>query len=173
MILIPMMFYLKETNKISSRKFTDLNDQTENKFIFSQGLVFDTFNEIISSEKVSIIDENLNNYFFENSKINLKLNEIVGREVKVDFIDTFFGNENNDPILMGSSILSDEKNTKIFKTVFSTCNKKNKKCRGWELQSEIFTHDKIDKLFEYEKSWLRVFGQKVFYLPYFNHPDPM
>ena len=162
----------RKLNKISSRKFTDVSDQTDNKFIFSQGLVFDTFNEIISSEKVSITDENLNNYFFENSKINLKLNEIVGREVKVDFIDTFFGNENNDPILMGSSILSNEKNTKIFKTVFSTCNKKNKKCRGWELQSEIFTHDKIDKLFEYEKSWLRVFGKKVFYLPYFNHPDP-
>ena len=48
----------------------------------------------------------------------------------------------------------------------------NKNCRGWEVQSQIFTHDKINKLFEYEKSWFKVFNKKVFYLPYFNHPDP-
>ena len=41
-----------------------------------------------------------------------------------------------------------------------------------ETQSEIFTHDKIRKLFEYEKSWLKVFDKKFVYIPYFNHPDP-
>ena len=41
-----------------------------------------------------------------------------------------------------------------------------------ELQSKIFTHDKIERLFEYEKSWLKIFDKKVFYVPYFNHPDP-
>ena len=68
--------------------------------------------------------------------------------------------------------ISNNENTKIYKTVFSTCNKDNKECRGWELQSKIFTHNKIEKLFEYEKSWLKVFDKKVFYVPYFNHPDP-
>ena len=43
--------------------------------------------------------------------------------------------KNNDPILKGSSIVSNNQNTKIYKTVFSTCNKKNKKCRGWELNT--------------------------------------
>ena len=106
-------------------------------------------------------------------KLNLKNNEIIaGKEVFVDFVDDFFGNENNDPILKGKSIVSNNEKTKIYKTVFSTCNKENKNCRGWELQSEIFTHNKIKKLFEYEKSWFKVFDKKVFYLPYFNHPDP-
>ena len=100
------------------------------------------------------------------------MNEIVGKEVKVDFDDSFFGNIDNDPLLKGSSILSNDKNTKIYKTVFSTCSIENKSCRGWELQSEVFTHNKIRKLFEYEKSWLKVFGKKLFYVPYFNHPDP-
>ena len=40
------------------------------------------------------------------------------------------------------------------------------------MQSEIFTHDKIKKLFIYENSWFKVFGKKVAYVPYFNHPDP-
>ena len=50
--------------------------------------------------------------------INLKLNEIAGIEIKVDFEDSFFGYENNDPTLKGSSIISDNENTKIIKTVF-------------------------------------------------------
>ena len=166
------IFYDRNLNKISTQKFTEVNDKAQNEFIFSNGFVFDALKEIISSKKVVIKDKNLNKYFFENSKLNLKINEIVGKEVFVDFEDSFFGNKNNDPALKGSSIISNDKNTKIFKTVFSTCNAENKSCRGWELQSELFTHNKLEKLFEYKKSWLKVFDKKLFYLPYFNHPDP-
>ncbi len=162
----------RNLNIISSNEITEINDKISNKFIFEKGLVFDTIREIISSEKIFIKDQNLNEYSFENSKLNLKDNEVAGKDVKVDFVDDFFGNENNDPVLKGSSIVSNNQNTKIYKTVFSTCNKKNKNCRGWELQSEIFTHNKTKKLFEYEKSWFKVFDKKIFYLPYFNHPDP-
>tara|TARA_A100001011_G_scaffold306122_1_gene320992 strand:- start:3630 stop:6026 length:2397 start_codon:yes stop_codon:yes gene_type:complete len=162
----------RNLNEVSSNNFSEIKDKTNNKFVFNKGLLFDTSNEIISSKQILIKDKNLNKYFFENSKLNLKLNEIVGKEIKVDFENSFFGNEKNDPILKGSSIISNKQKTKIYKTVFSTCNKEEKNCRGWELQSEIFTHNKIKQLFEYEKSWLKVFDKKLFYLPYFNHPDP-
>ena len=33
-------------------------------------------------------------------------------------------------------------------------------------------HDKIKKIFEYKNSWLSLFDKKIFYFPYFNHPDP-
>ena len=166
------VLYDRNLNKITSNELTEVNDRVENNFIFNQGLIFDTFEEIVSSNEVKITDQNLNKYFFKNSKLNLKLNEIVGKEIKVDFIDSFFGNENNDPILKGRSVLFNNETTRIYKTVFSTCNKKNKNCRGWEVQSEVFTHDKIRKLFEYENMWLKVFNKKIFYIPYFNHPDP-
>ncbi len=166
------VLFNRSLDKISSNKFTEVNDKNENEFIFSKGFIFETIEEIITSKKAFIKDKNLNEYFFENSKLNLKINEIVGKEVEVDFLNSYFGNENNDPILKGKSVVSNNENTKIYKTVFSTCNKDNKECRGWELQSKIFTHNKIEKLFEYEKSWLKVFDKKVFYVPYFNHPDP-
>ncbi len=166
------VLYQRNTNKISSKKFTTVNDKNSNKFLFNSGLILDTLKEIASSDELILTDKDLNNYFFENSKINLKINEIAGKEIFVDFEDSFFGNEKNDPLLKGKSVTSNEKSTQIYKSVFSTCNMENKNCRGWEIQSEIFTHNKIKKLFEYEKSWLRIFGQKVFYMPYFNHPDP-
>ena len=84
----------------------------------------------------------------------------------------FFGNKNNDPILKGRGIYSNDENLKVYKAVFSTCNIENKRCRGWEINSNEFNHDKTKKIFEYKDSWLKLFDYKVFYLPYFNHPDP-
>ena len=65
-----------------------------------------------------------------------------------------------------------EKELKVYKAVFSTCNTENKSCRGWELNSDEFKHDKVKKVFEYRNSWLKLFDYKIFFTPYFNHPDP-
>ena len=166
------VLYNRNLNKILSNKYTSVNDKNLNSFLFKGGLVFELVPEIIFSNEVVVTDKNLNKYFFKESKIKLNSNEILGKEVLVEFEDSFFGNSENDPILKGKSATSDNDSTKIYKTVFSTCSKENKNCRGWELQSKLFTHNKVKKLFEYEKSWLKVFDKKVFYMPYFNHPDP-
>ena len=104
--------------------------------------------------------------------VNLKVNEIVGKELDINFKKSYFGNEKNDPVLKGRSSFSNDDELKVYKGVFSTCNIENKKCRGWELNTEEFKHDKRKKIFEYKNSWLKIFDYKVFYLPYFNHPDP-
>ncbi len=104
--------------------------------------------------------------------INLSNNHIAGREVKIEFFKSYFGNEKNDPKLRGKSAISDEEKLKIYKAVFSTCNTNINTCRGWELSSREFKHDKTNKIFEYFGSWLKIFDIKLFYLPYFHHPDP-
>ena len=144
------ILYDRNFMKISSREHTTVNDHKLNEYRFQEGFLFNLIKEIISSKKTNIIDVNNNYYYFENSKVNLKKNEIAGKDIKVDFIDSFFGNNKNDPILKGKSTISNDEKTKIYKTVFSTCSLENKKCRGWELQSEEFTHDKTKKLFEYK-----------------------
>ena len=92
----------------------------------------------------------------------MKINEIIGRELKLDFENSYFGNKENDPILKGRGAISNEKELKIYKAVFSTCNTNKKKCRGWELSSDEFVHDKIKKIFEYKNSWLSLFDKKIF-----------
>ncbi len=171
-IISKNVLYNRNTMKVSSELDTSVFDRKKNIFKFKEGFLFDSIKEIISSKKTNIIDSDMNEYIFERVKVNLKTNEIVGKEVKVDFIDTFFGNINNDPLLKGKSTTSDDDRTIIKKAVFSTCNTDNKKCRGWELQSDEFIHNKKKQLFEYKNSWLKVFDKKVFFLPYFNHPDP-
>ena len=166
------VLYDRNSMKIISELDTKIYDDLNNLYNFKDGFLFDKIKEVISSKTTNIIDNENNSYLFENVKVNLKTKELIGKEVRVDFINDFFGDENNDPLLKGKSAVSDNKETVIQKAVFSTCNTDNKSCRGWEIQSDEFKHNKIEKLFEYKNSWLKVFNQKVFFLPYFNHPDP-
>ena len=166
------VLYNRNSLEVLSKSNSQVFDDADNVYKFIDGFLFDTIKEIISSERTYIIDSEKNSYLFEKAKVNLKIRELVGKEIKVDFVDDFFGNENNDPLLYGKATISNDEKTTIHKAVFSTCNIENKKCRGWELQSDEFIHNKIERLFQYKNSWLKVFDQKVFFLPYFSHPDP-
>ena len=166
------LIYDRNVQKVISNKETIIKDKKKNIFNLEDSFVFDIKNEIISAEKTNIIDISNNEYEFEKAKINLKNNAIAGKELKVNFMDSFFGNPKNDPVLKGRGASSDEERTKIYKVAFTTCNTKNKKCPGWELQAEEFTHDKKKKVFEYKNSWLKIFDKKILYFPFFSHPDP-
>ncbi len=166
------IFYNRDLNKIYGNKKTVVEDAEKNIYELIDSFSFDLNQEIIKSKNSEITDNNGNKYKFEDLIINIKKKEIIGKEVNVDFINSYFGNKNNDPILKGRGGYSNQKELKLYKAAFSTCNIKNKNCRGWELTSEEFKHDKTKKLFEYKNSWLKIFDQKIFYLPFFSHPDP-
>ncbi len=165
--------YFDRTKKIIfGDKETIIEDNERNIFKLKEKYKILVDEEIIKSKKSLILDKNDNTYIFEDLVLNLKTNEILGKEIKVEFKDAYFGNENNDPILKGRSSYSNEQELKVYKAVFSTCNIKDKKCRGWEINSDEFKHDKEKKIFEYKNSWLKLFNHRVFFTPYFNHPDP-
>ena len=164
--------YNRKIQKIFTDKETIIKDKKKNIFNLEDSFIFDINKEIVSADKTNIIDSSNNEYGFEKAKIDLKNNEIVGKQLKINFIDSYFGNPDNDPILKGRGATSNDEKTKIYKVAFSTCNTENKKCPGWELQSEEFVHDKKKKVFEYKNSWLKIFDKKVLYFPFFSHPDP-
>ncbi len=166
------LFYDRKSQRIYSNKETTIKDNKKNIFNLEDNFVFDIKKEIVSSDKTNIIDNNNNEYSFEMAKINLINNEIVGKEIEINFMDSYFGNSNNQPILKGKASTSDENETKIYKAAFTTCNIENKKCPGWEIRTEEFVHDKKKKVFEYKNSWLKIFDKNIFYFPFFSHPDP-
>ena len=58
-------------------------------------------------------------FIISRLKIDLVNKEIAGKKLKIDFIDSYFGNEKNDPVLKGRSAISNDMETKIYKTVFT------------------------------------------------------
>ncbi len=166
------LYFDRNQQIIYGNKKAVIYDSKENIFELSDKFKINLIDEIIKAKNALIKDKYDNQYSFENLIVNLKNNEILGKELSINFNKSYFGNEKNDPILKGRSSFSNDDELKVYKGVFSTCNTENKKCRGWELNTEEFKHDKKNRIFEYKNSWLKIFNYKVFYLPYFNHPDP-
>tara|TARA_B100000575_G_scaffold291659_1_gene298115 strand:+ start:2982 stop:5369 length:2388 start_codon:yes stop_codon:yes gene_type:complete len=171
-ILSENMIYDRNFQKVNSNKETTIKDIDGNIYNLENYFELDLKEEIITAKRTNIIDTDNNIYIFENAKINLINKEILGKELKIEFVDDYFGIANNDPVLKGRSAISNQRETKIYKTVFSTCNTKNKKCPGWQIEAEEFTHDKVNKVFNYKNSWLKFFDKEIFYFPFFSHPDP-
>ena len=171
-IISSNLFYDRESKKIFSKREATIKDLSGNIYNLENSFQLDLVKEVISTKKTNVIDTDNNIYRFENAKINLISKEILGKELKIDFVDNYFGIPDNDPILKGRSAISNNEKTKIYKTVFSTCNIANKNCPGWEIETEEFVHDKVNKVFNYKNSWLKLFDQEIFYFPYFSHPDP-
>ncbi len=166
------VFFDRGTQIIYGKENTKITDNKKNIFNLKNNFKFNIKSEILKSKNSVILDKNKNKYIFEDLFVNLKISEIVGKEIKVEFNKSYFGNENNDPILKGKSSYSSEEELKVYKAAFSTCNVINKNCRGWELNTDEFKHDKKKKIFEYKNSWLKLFDHKLLFIPYFNHPDP-
>ena len=156
------IYFERIQKKIYGNNKAQIKDLDNNIYNLEDRYNFDLNKNIIYSKKSNIVDNNKNIYYFEDLVINLTNNEIAGKEVKIEFEDSYFGNKKNDPLLKGRSAHSSEENLKIYKAIFSTCNTAKKNCRGWELNSEEFNHDKKKKIFEYKNSWLKVFDYKIF-----------
>ena len=171
-IISSNLFYDRKSKKIYSKSEATIKDINGNIYNLENSFQLDLVKEVISTKKTNVIDTDNNIYRFANAKINLTSKEILGKELKIDFVDNYFGNSDNDPILKGRSAISNNEKTKIYKTVFSTCNTADKRCPGWEIETEEFVHDKLNKVFNYKNSWLKLFDQEIFYFPYFSHPDP-
>ena len=166
------LFYDRINQVIFSSAKTIITDFQKNSYLLENNFRINLLNNTIKANKAIITDKDNNKFYFENLMINLNNNHIAGKEIKIEFERSYFGNKKNKPELMGRSAYSDEENLRIYNAVFSTCNTDINMCRGWELISKEFNHDKKNKLFEYKNSWLKIFDYKIFYLPYFNHPDP-
>ena len=157
------MVYNRKLQIIYSKSDTIVKDSEGNIYNIQKSFKYFIDKKIISASKVNVVDNKNNIYYFENSKIDLSSKEILGKELKIDFVDNYFGDSKNDPILKGRSALSNDKETKIYKTVFTTCNTENKSCPGWEIETDEFIHDKINKTFNYKNSWIKMFGKKFLF----------
>ena len=166
------IFLDRNNGKLYGSEKTKITDSENNIIELNKEFEFSYKDEIIRSKQSTVTDNNKNKYFFEDLIIDLKNNNIAGKELKIEFEKSYFGNDKNNPLLKGRSSYSNDQQLKVYKAVFSTCNIENKKCRGWELNTDEFTHNKTKKIFEYKNTWLKIFDKKLFYLPYFNHPDP-
>ena len=192
--------YLKKQEKIFT-KTKVLIEYNKEYFLESNELTFKRNDKIISSEQdvyikdvkgnasymssfdlslnskllkghdLEYLDVSNNKIFIKNAMVNLTTNEIAGKDTKIEFENSSFGNKKNQPRLKGNAIYSNKDKTEVTKSIFTTCKKRDG-CPPWTLTASKITHDQKKKTINYKDTWLKLYDFPVFYFPKFFHPDP-
>ena len=163
--------YYKNKNNFYTQEKTIITDSFENKFELSS-LFFDLQNQTFKAEKINLSDSENNRLFVENGFLNIKTNELVGADFKLELNKNIFGNSDNDPRLIGRYIITDKTKTVMKKSKFTTCKNNPGKCPAWQIAADEVIHKKEKKRIEYKNAWLEIYDIPVAYFPYFFHPDP-
>ena len=157
--------YDRNLKEIFSKNKTIVKD-LDNNILSSNN--FKLFNEkkIIEAHNVNLIDYELNSYYIELAKLNLKTGEILGKDLSIKFNNKYF-EKNNEPRLKARSIIVEKEKTLFSKGTFTTCKKRKDKCPPWEMTAEEIKHDKIKKMINYKNAWLKVYDKPILYFPRF------
>ncbi len=162
--------YDRDKKEIISKNKTIVQDNYKN-LLNSDGFKLSIKKGILEAEIVKLIDNELNEYSFEIAQLNLKTDEVVGKDLLIKFNKKYFRND-NDPRLRANAVIIDKENARFKKGVFTTCKKRKDKCPPWVVSAEELHHDKIKKIINYKNAWLKVYDKPVLYFPKFFHPDP-
>ncbi|MDA7713891.1 hypothetical protein N8824_01125 [Candidatus Pelagibacter sp.] len=164
------IIYDRNLNLIFSNNKTLVTDSHENKY-FVSAFSYSIIDKILMAKDVEITDVDKNIYEIKSIKHNLKTNEIIGKDVSLNFNSTILKSSQNEPRLKGNAIFYKKGNTQISKGIFTTC-KKNDNCPPWVMSAEKIEHNKDKKTINYKNALLKIYDVPVFYFPKFFHPDP-
>ena len=165
------LIYERGASEVYSDKKTKIED-TQNNIFFAEKFKFNLSSGLLKAKNLSLFDNKKNHYYLNFAVVSLKDNKFLGSDISIDFEDSLFGNNKNNPRLKGNSLISEENNTKVFKGNFTTCNQEDNKCPPWSIYAEEVVHKKNEKKIEYKNAWLKIYDKPVLYFPYFFHPDP-
>ena len=163
--------YERNLSEIYSNKKSKIED-SQNNIFFTEKFNLNLNTNILKARNLSLFDNKKNQYYLNFALVNLKENKFLGSDISIDFDNSLFGNDQNDPRLKGNSLISEENNTTIYKGSFTTCNQEDNKCPPWSIYAEEVVHKKNEKKIEYKNAWLKIYDKPVVYFPYFFHPDP-
>ena len=165
------LIYERNLSEIYSDKKIKIED-SQNNIFFAEKFNFNFITSLLKAKNLTLFDNKKNQYYLNFALVNLKDNKFLGSDISIDFEDSLFGNNENDPRLKGKSLISEENSTTVYKGSFTTCNQKDNKCPPWSIYAEEVIHNKNEKIIEYKNAWLKIYDKPVLYFPYFFHPDP-
>ena len=167
--------FLLDKNEISSKENTIVKDNDNNLLLNLSSFLYLINKELIKGNDIMFISNfglpKSDKAFFSNAIIDLRNQNFVSKDTKIDLHDNAFGNPENNPRLKGVSAKKIDNLITIKKGIFTSCNS-DKKCPPWSLQADEVKHDSTKKQLIYENVLLKIYDLPILYFPKFFHPDP-
>ena len=124
---------------------------------------------VVASGNVSLLNENGDVYFSEYAELTGDLQEGFVQGIRALMSDGI------TRVAASRGIRTDGNRTLFEDTVYTPCplcRRNPDKPPIWQLSARKVIHDQEAQEVRYRDATLDVFGVPVFYMPYFEHPDP-
>ena len=164
------LVYDRNSSEIYSENKTKIEDN--NNIFYVEKFKLNSETNLLKAKNLTLFDNKKNQYFLNFALVDLKENKFLGSDISIDFEDSLFGNNENNPRLKGNSLIAENNTSTVFKGTFTTCNQKEDSCPPWAIYADEVIHKKSEKKIEYKNAWLKIYDKPVLYFPYFFHPDP-
>ena len=99
------LVYKRRLSEIYSDKKTKIED-SQNNIFFVEKFKFNLNTSLLKAKNLSLFDNKKNQYYLNFALVNLKDNKFLGSDISIDFEDSLFGNNENNPRLKGKSLIS-------------------------------------------------------------------
>ena len=110
--------YDRNLKEIFSKNQTTVQDNNNN-ILNADNFKLLIDDKVLEAKFINLIDSDSNEHNIEIAKLNLKTNEIVGKDLSIKFNKKYFS-KNNDPRLKAKSIIIEENNSYFKKGIFTT-----------------------------------------------------
>jgi LPS-assembly protein len=127
-------------------------------------------NNLLKIKNFILIDENKNRYNSSLAFINTKTNNLFAKDIYLKLNNKTL-NDESEPRLKGNSLKDNEEVSEITKGIFTNCKIRDG-CPPWEVSAKKITHNKKDKMINYEDAIIKIYNKPIAYFPKFAHPDP-
>ena len=158
--------YDRNLKEIFSKNQTTVQDNNNN-ILNADNFKLLIDDKVLEAKFINLIDSDSNEHNIEIAKLNLKTNEIVGKDLSIKFNKKYFS-KNNDPRLKAKSIIIEESNSYFKKGIFTTCKIRGDKCPQWTVSAEEIHHDKSKKIINYKNAWLKIYDKPILYFQNFS-----
>ena len=125
---------------------------------------------LLIAQDAELIDKDLNIYAIKNIYYNFKKKKLVGKDVTVNR-DNSLSKIDFLPRIKSRSFILENENLTFNNSVYTSCKKRDG-CPPWLIQAEKVEHNKKQKLVKYKNAFLKLYDIPVLYFPKFFHPDP-
>ena len=120
------VIYLEKDQILSSDYKTIIKDQKSTLYNLDKFKYF-IYKEELRGENIVIVTNyglpKSDKYFFSSAIIDLTDNSAIAQNTKIEMHKNIFGNEENDPRLLGVSSTTKNNITKVKKGIFTSCKK--------------------------------------------------
>lgn len=158
--------------KIISSNKLTTIEDLDNNYYETKNFIFEIENNLIKLKDFKLEDNKNNTFEMPLAFINVDSGKLIGRDLNLNLDINSDEVANKNQPRFKGKTIVKDKDSTLINKGIFTTCRKRDGCPPWQLSAKKIYHDKKNQLIKYDDAILRLYNIPIIYFPKFFHPDP-